>query len=128
VPISFRAHSCVSPDLEVFRGQRWAGTAALSLGSVSDLDVSQGDGLLTIVGARLLVALEGRSLETTGRLIQCRAARAAVEGGDTDPFAVPGASARVSPGDAGWAVVELVGRDSWTGEEIARRVRGARAP
>lgn len=111
------AQSQIAPDL-----------TGLSVGSVSEIELSHGEGSPTVVGARLLVALEGRALETTGRLIQCRAARAAIEGGDTDPFAVSGASARVSPGDAGWAVVEIRGPDTSSGEEIVRRVRAARAP
>jgi hypothetical protein len=98
----------------------------LSIGASEDIEhwpVSEGSSV--IEGSRILVALEGRSLEAMGRVIGCRAARAAVNGGYTDPFAVPGASVRVSPGDAGWASIEIRADDVMKGEEIARRVRGS---
>jgi hypothetical protein len=98
--------------------------SGLSIGASQEIEhwpVSEGSSV--VEGSRILVALEGRSLEAMGRVIGCRAARAAVNGGDKDPFAVPGASVRVSPGDAGWASIEIRSGDVMKGEEIARRVR-----
>jgi hypothetical protein len=95
----------------------------LSLGSVEEITLSSGDRPPTVVGASVPVALQGRSLEAMGKLVQCRAARAALTGGNKDPFAVKGASVRVSPGDAGWATVRIEAADELGAQEIVRRVR-----
>jgi hypothetical protein len=99
--------------------------AGLFVGTVDETTSSGGEQPV-IDGARLLVALQGRSLETVGRIIECRAARAALTDDPADPFAVAGAAVRVSPADAGWAKVEIraLGEEG-SGEEILRRVRSS---
>lgn len=97
----------------------------LDVGRITAVETAQPDNDLTTIGATALVALQGRSLESMGELIRCRASRGAVEGDDADPFGVPGTSVRISPGDAGWAVVEFRASDHSGAEQILRRLRSA---
>jgi hypothetical protein len=108
---------------DVPRGDIAPALTGLSLGAVREIKLSGGDTPPTTVGASVPVALQGRSLESMGKLINCRAARGALHGGDADPFAVKGASVRVSPGDAGWATVRIEAIDGLGGQEIVRRIR-----
>ncbi len=94
----------------------------LSIGAAWEVEESVGVGPPEVRGAMVRVALQGRSLESMGDLIECRAAQGAVNGMDADPFGVPGVSVRVSPDDAGWALAEIRAPDESRGKEILRRV------
>lgn len=106
---------------EVPQAEIALGFNGLSIGSVNEVRVARGEGDPEVAGATVLVALQGRSLEQMGRIVHCRAARGAVRGDDGDPLGLPGTSVRVSPGDAGWAVVEVRGADQPSAQQILMR-------